>query len=164
MTERLSLFCKWLSHAVMALAGACLVAITAIITWQVFARYVLNNSPAWTEQAALLVLVWMIFLGGAAGVHQGFHLRLSLLEESCPEPWRRWLRLCTQALVILFGLTMAVCGAGLGMATMGHELPALGVSRAVTYIPVAISGALIALFSLDRAIAIGLNREVPAWN
>ena len=164
MTERLSLFCKWLSRVVMALAGACLVAITAIITWQVFARYVLNNSPAWTEQAALLVLVWMIFLGGAAGVHQGFHLRLSLLEESCPEPWRKRLRAGTQVLVVLFGLTMAVCGAGLGMATMDHDLPALGVSRAVTYIPVALSGILIAVFALDRAIAIAQGREVPAWS
>lgn len=164
MTERLGLFCKWLSRVVMALASACLVAITAIISWQVCARYVLNNSPAWTEQAALLALVWMIFLGGAAGVHQGFHLRLSLLENSSPEPWRRWLRVGTQALVVLFGLTMAVCGAGLGMATMDHELPALGVSRAVTYMPVALSGALIAVFALDRAIAIAQGREATAWN
>lgn len=165
MSERLNSVCDQLCRLAMTLAGTCLVAITAIIAWQVFARYVLNNSPSWTEQAALLVLVWMIFIGGAAGVHQNFHLKLSILQDSLPPAGRQSLRVVTQALVAMFGIAMMLCGMGLAAATAQHELPALGISRSVTYLPVAISGALVTLFSLNRAVRIAQGREVAeAWN
>ena len=165
MAERYSFFCAALCRLTMALAGLGLVSMTALISWQVFARYILRNSPSWTEQAALLTLVWFILLAGAAGVHQNFHLRLSLMEESLPAQWKKRLRIFNHVLVGLFGLAMAVSGAGLALATWHHELPALGISRAVTYIPVVLSGGLIALFALDRVIGVVRGRKEPGtWN
>ncbi|MEZ5946269.1 MAG: TRAP transporter small permease [Hyphomonas sp.] len=165
MAERLSALCTWLSRAAMALAGAGLVLMTALITWQVFARYVLRDSPSWTEQASLLALIWFILLAGAAGVHQNFHLRLTLLETSLPKAWSRRLQIVGHFLVLLFGVMMAASGVELALATRTHELPALGVSRAVTYIPVALSGALIAIFSLDRMVGTLTGRkEKDQWN
>ena len=46
---KVSLFAKWF-------AGIGLLVMTAIIAMQVFARYVLNDSPAWAEQAAFCLL------------------------------------------------------------------------------------------------------------
>ncbi|MCA8901273.1 MAG: TRAP transporter small permease [Hyphomonas sp.] len=165
MLERYTAFCAALARLAMTVAGAGLVAMTAIISWQVFARYVLNNSPSWTEQAALLTLIWFILLAGAAGVHQNFHLRLSLLEDSLPAPQARLLKTGGHLLVALFGLAMTISGAGLTAATWTHVLPALGISRAATYIPVVLAGALITLFAIDRAIGAYTGRkEVSEWN
>jgi TRAP-type C4-dicarboxylate transport system permease small subunit len=46
---------RMISRATLMLAGVGLLAMTGIIGWQVFARYVLNASPAWAEQAALVL-------------------------------------------------------------------------------------------------------------
>ena len=51
---KVSIFAKWF-------AGIGLLVMTAIISAQVFARYVLNDSPAWAEQAALLLMIWYVF-------------------------------------------------------------------------------------------------------
>ena len=53
-----------LSVVVMALAGTALVAMALIQAWQVFARYVLNDSPGWTEPLALLLMSFACNLAG----------------------------------------------------------------------------------------------------
>ena len=52
----------WLLKA----AGLGLVLMTVIVGWQVFGRYVLNSSPSWSEQAALTLMIWYVFLFLAA--------------------------------------------------------------------------------------------------
>ena len=47
---------------------------TVFVGWQVFGRYVLNDSPSWTEPASLLLMSWFILLGSAVGVREGVHL------------------------------------------------------------------------------------------
>ena len=45
-----------LARAALLAAGVALVAMAAVEAWQVFARYVLNDSPGWTEPLALFLL------------------------------------------------------------------------------------------------------------
>ena len=45
-----------------------------------FARYVLNDSPGWTEPVALLLLNTAMSFGAAAGVHRGSHFGFFILR------------------------------------------------------------------------------------
>lgn len=45
-----------LSAAVVALAGAALVGLVAMMGWLVFGRYVLNDTPTWVERGAMMAL------------------------------------------------------------------------------------------------------------
>ncbi len=50
---------KLLDHiatATLVVAGASIVGMACVEGWQVFARYVLNRSPSWTEPVALLLM------------------------------------------------------------------------------------------------------------
>ena len=42
-----------------------LVVMTAIVGWQVFGRFVLDSSPSWTEQAALVLMIWYVMFAAA---------------------------------------------------------------------------------------------------
>ena len=57
---------------------------TAIVAWQVFGRYVLNQSPSWTEPASVLLMSWFIFLGAAVGVRDGNHLGFDVCSPLLP--------------------------------------------------------------------------------
>ena len=59
---------SWLGTLSLWMAGVGLVAMTLIVAWQVFCRYVLNDSPSWTEPGAVMLMSWFIFLGAAVGV------------------------------------------------------------------------------------------------
>ncbi|WBY17103.1 TRAP transporter small permease [Erythrobacteraceae bacterium WH01K] len=128
-----------------------LVAMTAIIGWQVFGRFVLNSSPSWTEQASLILMIWYVMFAAAAGVYEGFHIRIALLEEKLGEraaPARR----LVAAIVMLLGLVLLIYGAELCWLVRDNVVPSLGVSRSVAYFPMPLSGLLMALFAMPGVL------------
>lgn len=138
---------------------------TGIIAWQVFARYVLNASPAWGEQAALLLMIWYVFFAAAAGVREGFHIRIVVLVNSLRPSYRKAINIFSHALVGLFGALMIWFGIDLARETWQHVIPTLGISRGYAYIPIPISGALITFFALEQLVAELRGNEVKKlWN
>ena len=157
-SRRLSAFAKWF-------AGVGLLVMTAIIAVQVFARYVLNDSPAWAEQAALLLMIWYVFIAAAAGVREGFHIRIAVFVDSLPAKLRHPILLLAHAVVVLFGIAMAIYGVELARETWQHVIPTLGISRGYAYVPIAISGVLIAGFGVEQLVAESRSSEVDSvWN
>ena len=73
-----------LADAAIAIAATALVGLVVVQGWQVFTRYVLNDSPSWTEPVTLLLLSTAMSLGAAAGVHTNKHFSFHLLAESLP--------------------------------------------------------------------------------
>lgn len=140
-------------------AGALgLVAMAAIIGWQVFGRFVLESSPSWTEQASLILMIWYVMFAAAAGVYEGFHIRIGLLEERLGEKAAPVCRI-TAVIVMLLGLVLLIYGAQLTWLVRGNVVPSLGISRSVAYIPMPIAGLLMALFALPQVID-GKPRDV----
>jgi TRAP-type C4-dicarboxylate transport system permease small subunit len=141
------------SRLLIGLAAGGLVAMTAIIGWQVIGRYVLGASPSWSEQAAQVLMIWFAFLAAAAGVREGFHIRIVAVEEAAPPKVRMLIRLVAGLVVAACGLAMLVLGGDLVMRTWSHAIPSLGLPRGVAYLGLPISGALIVLFALERLFA-----------
>ena len=48
------------------------------VLWGVFTRQVLDNQPAWTEELARLLLVWLSILGGVLAYADDAHLGVDL--------------------------------------------------------------------------------------
>ncbi|MBW4331610.1 TRAP transporter small permease [Stakelama sp. CBK3Z-3] len=135
----------------MLCAGAVgLIAMTAIIGYQVFGRYVLRASPSWAEEASLLLMIWYVFFAAAAGVREQFHIRITALENVVAPEIRRAMRFFIHACVALAGLSLAIWGSELVALTWGHEIPTLGLSRGFAYLPLPLSGVLIILFSIEH--------------
>lgn len=130
--------------------AAGLLAMTGVVGWQVFGRYVLQSSPSWSEQTALLLMIWYVFLAGAAGVWERFHIRIELLELRFSANRRRNLRIAIHALIALMGIALLVYGARLAWEVRVHVIPSLGISRAWAYVVIPFAGLLVALFSLGR--------------
>lgn len=139
-----------INTAALYLAGTGLVVMTAIVAWQVFCRYVLNDSPSWTEPGAVILMSWFIFLGAAVGVRENNHMGFDVLLYALPSAAKKWLRMISDVVIFAFGLGMVWYGSNLVTLTWGTTLPALGISGAWDYIPLMGGGLLIALFSLER--------------
>jgi len=138
------------SRTALWIAGAGLIAMTAIVAWQVFSRYVLNASPSWTEAVSILVMSWFIFLGAAVGVRENFHMGFDVLVHVLPDGARVWMRAISDLAILAFGLGMAVYGSQLMVQTWTATLPVLGLPGGFSYMPLAAGGALVALFALER--------------
>lgn len=134
-------------------AGALgLVLMTVIIGWQVFGRYALSSTPSWSEQAALTLMIWYVALAAAAGVRQGFHIRIVALEEAVAPRLRKVMQIVSHTIVGLCGVAMLIWGGELVLRTWSHAVPSLGIPRGLVYLGLPISGALMALFALEQVL------------
>ncbi len=150
--EALSKFTKFFSRILLGLGAIGLVVMTIIIGWQVFGRYVLNDSPNWSEQAALVLMIWYVCLAAAAGVYEGFHIRIVALENAVSAKLRFLMITINNIVVGLCGAAMAIWGAQLVSETWSHDVPTLILTRGMVYLVIPIAGALIALFALERLL------------
>lgn len=165
MIAALSQLSRALSRASLAVSIAGLVAMTAIIGWQVFARYVLQASPSWSEQAALLLMLYYILFAAAVGVREDFHIRLTMVMDALPEAVAKPLRIAALLVVGVFGAVLAYYGGALTAGTWSHTIPTLGLPRGVSYVPLAGAGALMAFFALEQILADLRGAKVePLWN
>lgn len=137
-------------QAALWLASAGLIAMTGIVAWQIFARYVLNDSPSWTEPGAILVMSWFIFLGAAVGVRESFHMGFDVLLHFLPDAAAPWMRSISDVAILAFGFGMVVYGMQLLLQTWTATIPVLGLPGGFAYMPLVAGGVLITLFTLER--------------
>ena len=154
--------CSALSRICMWLGVSGLVLLIAAVTWQVFGRYVLNNTPTWAESLSLLLVLYVTMFGVAVGVRNAGHIGLESLLVLAPDWLRIKMEYLIHALVILFGALMAYSCASLAESVWEYRLPTLGVSEGWKYVPAIISGSLIVLFSIEHIIALAQGREIEA--
>ena len=140
------------SRLLIGFAATGLVLMTAIVGWQVIGRYILSSSPSWTEQAAQALMIWFAFLAAAAGVREGFHIRIVALEEAASPRIRRLMQVAGALVVAGCGLEMLVLGGELVVRTWSHTIPSLGISRGFAYLGLPISGGLILIFALEKML------------
>ena len=157
--------CEALSRLSLALAVAGLLAVVLCVQWQVFGRYVLNDTPTWAEALALLLVLFVTAFGLAVGVREAGHIGLESMVGLLPPAWRRRAEILIHALVALFGALMVRGGWTWAAAKWGEKKPMLPVPDGIDYVPVVIAGVLIVVFSVEHIVALLRGTTVePAWN
>jgi TRAP-type C4-dicarboxylate transport system permease small subunit len=158
-------FCATVARLCLMAAVAGLVAIVAAVITQVFGRYVLNDTPTWAEALAMLLVLYVTMLGAAVGVRDAGHIGMESLLVLVPERVRLKIELAIHVLVAAFGALMAWNGTFLAWSVHDYRIPTLGISEGLNYVPIAVSGALILLFSLEHIVAQLRGEDVvPAWH
>lgn len=141
-----------MSTGALWLSGTGLVLMTIIVGWQVFTRYVLNWSNAWTEPAALLLMSWFIFLGAAVGIRENYHLGFDVVLYVVPRRAKLVLRAISDVVVIGFAVGMIIYGVQLVVLGWNARMPSIGIPDGVKYLPLVGGGILIVLFSVERLV------------
>lgn len=141
-----------LASITVAVAATALAALVAVQGWQVFARYVLDHSPGWIEPATVVLLTAAMSFGAAAGVHNDRHFAFTLLADRAPGASRRVLFVATRLLIAVLGAGLAWWAARLFLD--GADVRAAGAPfpESSPYAPVAIGGALMAVFAIGRCL------------
>jgi TRAP-type C4-dicarboxylate transport system permease small subunit len=158
-------FNGWLSRQCLraAVFGLCLI-LAAVLT-QIFGRYVLNDSPTWTEIFALVVVLYVTCLSAAVGVRDSRHIGMESLLTFMSDEHRRWVEILVFLGMIVFGLSMSWGGTILAHEVWEYMNPGLPISQGWSYVPLGFGGLLIVYFAIEQIIARVLNVKVaPSWH
>jgi len=130
---------------------AILVGLLCVIVFlQVFSRYLLNFSLAWTEELSRFILIWVILLGGAIGIKRHSNFAIDIITNKFSKKIREKLEFFLN--IILFIIIFDVFflkGIHLSIMTYDQLTPALHIRMSWIYSALVVSGALSCCYILE---------------
>ena len=110
MKELLTTVKKFMIKLLAGIATVLLSAMTLLVLYQVFTRYVLNSPAAFTEELVRYFLIWTGFIGAAYAFFTRQHMCLVLVRDSLNPAGRRILMTLVDLLILLFALFVITIG------------------------------------------------------
>lgn len=141
------------------LSSVAMVVLVAIFAWLVFGRYVLNATPTWVEQVALLLVVLIAFLGASVGIHRNTHLGVSFFREVSPRPVRRAFELISHLVLAAYGGVMMVYSYKLAVFKWDTEIPLINLPEGLRAVPIVLCGAFTLLYSIGHLVNFFRGKE-----
>jgi TRAP-type C4-dicarboxylate transport system permease small subunit len=135
----------------MIVAGACVIAITLIIPWGIFSRYVLGIGLSWAEPVAVLLVIWFAFTSAAVCYREGLHIGVAIVPNLLQGTVKTAIGWTIELYMAGLNLFMLVWGIRLVATTWNQTIAAFPiVSTGMSYLPVPIGGAVVVLFVIER--------------
>lgn len=141
-----------LAFMTLTLAGVALVVMALVQAWQVFARYVLNDSPGWTEPVALLLMSFAVMFGAAVAVRRETHFAFQSLLHALPPFGQTLLKSLSRLISAAAGLGLMLYGGALTIDGWSVDLAGAPLPSGLRFAALCVGGALILVFSIERLI------------
>ncbi len=90
---------RWLKAAANAIGGGLFLALFVVFVVQITARFGFNKPIAWTDEAAVILYIWVIMWAAAFIVPEREHVMFDLVWNSVGRPLRKLMRIAGNLLV-----------------------------------------------------------------
>ena len=144
------------------LAGASLLAMVLLTTWQVVARYILKDPSTWSEELVSYLFAFASLFGAAIVSGERNHMNIGVVAEKLSPKLQLILGVFGEAIAMLFSGAILIYG-GIQISTlaMGQMTSSLHIPIGVFYVVMPVTGVLILLYSVLNIAGI-LRGELPA--
>ena len=144
---------KLLDRLIEAACAVAVVALTITVSLQVFNRFVLKTPLAWSEDLAMLLFQWVVFLGAALGVKRLRHFGIELVVRKFPERMRHLVELLTPAAMAIVALVMIVQGWTILTFNRNRTFPTMDLTYTWAFLPIPLAGVLILIYLVQLEIS-----------
>jgi TRAP-type C4-dicarboxylate transport system permease small subunit len=135
-----------------AICIALLLAMCAILIFQVFARNILSLTPGAADELSLFAQVSLVYLATPALLQRRRHIRVEVVLNLLPDLPRRKAELVIDALVLVFALCF-LWSAGAFLTTGWRSAtPSLGLPNWIVFTPIVVGLGLTAVVGARQLI------------
>ena len=110
---------------------------------QVFFRFVLNNSLAWSEELARYCFIWMHMIGASLRIESRGHATVTAVLDLLHGTIRKIIDIIIELVIFFSGVIMLYAGTNLAMSTRNNLSTAMSVPMWVINSSVAVGGLLL---------------------
>lgn len=125
-------------------------AMAGIVAANVFCRFVLGFSIYWGDEMALILMVWLTFLGAAVAIRDSAHYTFSYLAYRLNGATLRVYIITRDLLVLTSILVLGFYSFQITLGIASWILPALEVSRAYVYASAPLGCLFMLYYSIDQ--------------
>ena len=146
LLQRLADYCE-----VIAMAALIIVAIVQL--WQVLARYVFNQSLAFSEPLSAVLLSTLLSFAAASAVHHLRHFRFSWLVDQFSPAVQRVAQRAIAVLTAVVCLLIAIKSGLLALDGMGIKQAGILMPVGSIYVPMSIAMFLASVFAFAQVFS-----------
>ncbi|PKL08158.1 MAG: TRAP transporter small permease [Spirochaetae bacterium HGW-Spirochaetae-7] len=149
MQQKIVGFFNLVHICLVYLAKLMMVAMVLITFTNVVLRYGFNSGLMWSEEVALLLSVWFIFIAMSLGVKQGLHINITLIPVAkLPRVVARALDVLKSIVILGVAVVMLLDGWKLVAITMKSIMPATQWPAGLLYAALPVSAVIMIYESL----------------
>jgi TRAP-type transport system small permease protein len=126
-----------------------LLVMATAVSMQVVWRFVLSSPLSWTEEAARLAMIWMVFMVVGWAIGNRTHIAAEFLIQGFPTNVQRRLRLVSTLAIAAFSVLLLVTGIRLVILQSVAANTPLGLPRSVFSLQVPVSALFVLIHTLD---------------
>ena len=141
-----------LGALVQRCAGLLVLACMVVLFAGVFARYVLHDALAWSDELASILFLWLSMLGSIVALRRGEHMRMTACINGLSTPRRALSEALGTAACLAFLCVVALPAFNYAQDEILITTPALEISNAWRAFSIPVGVALMGLFGLFRLL------------
>ncbi|HOV38224.1 MAG TPA: TRAP transporter small permease [Spirochaetales bacterium] len=140
------------------ITNICMVLLFLVVNIGIFSRYIFLSPFAWTEELALFLLTWMVFLAGSKLIRKWENIRVTYFLEKLPIKLANYIEFITKILVLVF-LVYAMVLAINVIPKVGptEKAPALGIPMTIPQMGLVVGLVLMFIQMIGVCIEVGVG-------
>ncbi len=107
-----------------------------IIALQVFMRYVVGDSLAWSEELARFSFIWLVYIGISYGIKKQRHIKVDVMLVLFKERGKIILNMISNVIFLAFAVVIVYYGNEIAtrILELGQRSPGLGIPMGFVYL------------------------------
>ncbi|MEB7424557.1 TRAP transporter small permease [Mammaliicoccus sciuri] len=148
----------YIDRTLLTVSGVLITVMVILSVWQVITRYILNTPSTTSEEIIRFLLIWFALLSAAYVFGKKKHIAILFIRERFPLKAQLFIERLTNIIILLVALILMIYGGIKIVALTWTQIaPSTGVSMALMYGALPISGLFIAFYSIRGII----TNELP---
>lgn len=129
---------RFLAKMVMILTSGLMVILTAVVFFNVVARYFFDVPIAFTYELVELLFPWIVFLGIINVTLDNENIDIQFFVKLTPKPFQVFATYFAKMVMLFFSIYIIISSFSLTNAVQNHTMPILGISKSWLYLSVSI--------------------------
>ncbi len=127
-------------------------AMVLIIFYHVIMRYAFSNTPPWSEEVSLILMIWFTFIGVIIGVKEDIHIAIEMFMRMLPPKLFAAVEIIDKIIVFILCVLLVRYGYTLILNTSKNVLPATLLPASTIYVMLPVSGLMMAFVIIEQVI------------
>lgn len=130
---------KGLNGAAEWFIAICLGIMSVVVFAQVICRLVAGSLP-WSEELARYLMIYLVYVGTAVGIHKGNHIAVEFVMGLCPEKVQKLVAVLMDILMMVAFAVLVYYGSKIVNITMMQKSPAMQIKMGYVYFSMVLGG------------------------
>ncbi len=126
--------------------------IILLVAWQVFTRYVLNDTAVWVSELVTLLMIWMLYLGCSLGIHDKEVVFISLWTKTLRPRTRHAVNIIADLFLLAFVIVMIAVNGEILSLSRTTPMPVLRISKVWVHVSLTVGFGMTTLYVITDVV------------